>query len=592
MVFSRTRWRIAIPYIILLIASLVGLFLFAADKLRDIYLNRLEAQLLAEARMLSEAFQEPVSREDPGDGVEEMAEHYSQLLQTRLTVIRADGTVLADSERLGDTLDNHLVRPEVQQAIHNGSGSQIRLSDTLTYEMLYVAVPIPLEGPVQGAMRVAVPLSQIEAELSSLRRALVVVAVITGAAALLLSVLIAERTAVPIRRLTEVAQRLAKGDLNARLLPETRDEVGALTQVFNEMADTLRSTIERLEDERGRLSAVLNNMADGVLITDGKGWVRLMNPAAERILGVKITDALGKSLAQVAWHHDIIDLWNRCYQDGEEQAALVDVDRREAFLQVIVTPLFSAELRTCLVILQDLTRVRRLEAIRRDFISNISHELRTPLASLRALVDTLRDGALDDPPAARRFLSRMDTEIDALTQMVCELLELSRIESGQVPVRLAPIPLDEAVAPAVERLRAQVERAGLELHLTIPEDVPIILADAERVQQVLTNLVHNAIKFTPAGGQISVAARLAGDEVIVSVRDTGIGIPAEVLPHIFERFYKADRARSQGGTGLGLAIAKHIVQAHGGRIWAESEEGRGSVLHFSLAVAGRTTAHS
>jgi two-component system phosphate regulon sensor histidine kinase PhoR len=235
-----------------------------------------------------------------------------------------------------------------------------------------------------------------------------------------------------------------------------------------------------------------------------------------------------------------------------------------------------------LVILQDLTRVRRLETVRRDFISNISHELRTPLASLKALADTLRDGALEDPPAARRFLDRMEVEVDALTQMVQELLELSRIESGQVGFEIAPVPVADVINPPLERLRPQAERADLQLSIDLAPDLPPVLADAERMRQVITNLVHNAIKFTPPGGEVAISATAGQDEVIISVRDTGVGIPADDLPRIFERFYKADRARSGGGTGLGLAIAKHIVLAHGGRIWAESVEGRGST--FSVAL--------
>jgi len=238
-----------------------------------------------------------------------------------------------------------------------------------------------------------------------------------------------------------------------------------------------------------------------------------------------------------------------------------------------------------LVILQDLTQVRRLETVRRDFVSNISHELRTPLASLKALVDTLRDGALEDPPAAQRFLDRMEVEVDALTQMVQELLELSRIESGQVPLQLQAVSIAEAVNIPAERLRPQAERAGLRLDVTLPADLPPVLADAERIQQVVTNLVHNAIKFTPPGGRVTVTAQAAGAEVIVTVQDTGVGIPAEDLPRIFERFYKADRARAGAGTGLGLAIARHIIQAHGGRIWAESAKGRGSNFYFALPTA-------
>jgi two-component system phosphate regulon sensor histidine kinase PhoR len=240
-----------------------------------------------------------------------------------------------------------------------------------------------------------------------------------------------------------------------------------------------------------------------------------------------------------------------------------------------------------------------LETIRRDFISNISHELRTPLAGIKALVETLHDGALDDPPAAQRFLDRMDAEVDALAQMVEELLELSRIESGRMPLRLRPTAVADLVLPPVERLEPQAERAGLIMNVELSPDLPLVLAEIERVQQVVTNLVHNAIKFTPQGGQIDISARPHQNKMAISIRDTGVGIPPDDLPRIFERFYKADRARSGGGTGLGLAIAKHIVQVHGGQIWAESpwtdpdtgERQRGSAFTFSLLLAeqGRTS---
>jgi two-component system phosphate regulon sensor histidine kinase PhoR len=393
---------------------------------------------------------------------------------------------------------------------------------------------------------------------------------------------IAERTARPVRRLTEVAERLAAGDLNARLFPTTRDEVGQLTQVFNRMAEQLRDKVTTLAEERGRLAAVLDNMADGVLIADSDGRVRLINPAAAWLLGTSEAMALGLSLAQVVRHHRLIELWERCRERGQEQVEAVEFSRHGLFLQVIVTPFQEAQVRGYLVILQDLTRIRRLETVRRDFISNISHELRTPLAGLKALVETLRDGAMEDPPAAEHFLNRMDVEVDALTQIVQEFLELSRVESGKAPLRLLPTPVTDVVLPPLERLRLQAERAELEIVGVLPPVLPMVLADAERIQQVVTNLLHNAIKFTPAGGTVTVSVEPLGDEVIISVRDTGVGIPSDDVPRIFERFYKADRARSGGGTGLGLAIAKHIVQGHGGRIWVESVDGRGSTFFFSL----------
>jgi two-component system, OmpR family, phosphate regulon sensor histidine kinase PhoR len=239
-----------------------------------------------------------------------------------------------------------------------------------------------------------------------------------------------------------------------------------------------------------------------------------------------------------------------------------------------------------LLIFHNLTRMRKLETIRQDFISNISHELRTPLASLKALTETLQETALDDPPAARRFIERIETEVDSLSLIVSELLELSRIESGRVPLKMSAIDPCELIRNAMERLGLQAERAGLSVILNCPDRLPRVLADSERLEQVLVNLLHNSIKFTEAGGEIEIKAHESDQNLVeFSIRDTGVGIAAEDLPRIFERFYKADRARSGGGTGLGLAIARHLVKAHGGDIWAESQVGKGSTFYFTIPTA-------
>jgi two-component system phosphate regulon sensor histidine kinase PhoR len=586
--FGNIRWRIAIPYVILILLAMTGLAVYLSNLMRDAHLTDLQAQLTAEARLVGDTLASSFARDESSETFDPLAHHYADLLGARVTIIGADGTVLGESHEDRTQMDNHLYRPEVQQALAEGQGSSVRFSRTVGYDMMYVAVPVMAEGRVTGIARVALPLREIEANVARLRRAILSAALLAALGAALLAVLIAERIAQPVRQLTEVVQRMAEGDLSARLLPTTQDEVGTLTRAFDQMADRLQETITTLAEERSRLTAVLDNMADGVLITDSKGHVRLINPAAIQLLDTSEVDALERSFAQVVRHYQLIELWRRCRQTGEEQIEVVELSLQGPFLQAIVTPLQDTEPRAYLVILQDLTRVRRLETVRRDFISNISHELRTPLASLRALADTLRDGALEDPPMAQRFLDRMDTEVDALTQMVQELLELSRIESGQVPFRMAPVAVADVVLPPVERLRPQAERFVLQLAVDLPSDLPPVLADEERIQQVVTNLVHNAIKFTPSGGEVTISAAVSKDEVVVSVRDTGVGIPADDLPRIFERFYKADHARSGGGTGLGLAIAKHIVQAHSGRIWAESIEGRGSTFYFSLPAVNQT----
>ncbi len=325
-------------------------------------------------------------------------------------------------------------------------------------------------------------------------------------------------------------------------------------------------------------------MTDGVIILNRDGAVRLLNPAAARLLHTTEEKSMRRSFVQTARDHRIAEVWTRCQHTGQEEVAAIELGPTQ-FVRVIVTPFLKRASRGYLVMLQDLTQIRRLQTVRQDFISNISHELRTPLASLRALVETLRDGALDDLPVAHRFLDRMETEVDALTQMVEELLELSRIESGQVPLRLNPMLPAAAIQPGVDRLRAQAERNKVTLNYTVPRDLPLVLVDAGRIQQVVTNLVHNAIKFTPVNGVIEISADADPEWVIVSVTDDGIGIAASDLPRIFERFFKTDRSRAVGGTGLGLAIAKHIVQAHGGKIWAESVEGKGSKFCFTLPRA-------
>jgi two-component system phosphate regulon sensor histidine kinase PhoR len=580
--FRNIRWRIAVLYTVLILLAMTGLVVYLSDLMRDAHLADLQAQLTTGAQLIGDVLASSPTSDELDSDLDPLARHYADLLGARVTIIGADGTVLGESHEDRTQMDNHLYRPEVQQALAEGQGSSVRFSRTVGYEMMYTALPVTEEGRVTSIVRVALPLRQIEASVARLRRAILSAVLLAALGAAVLALFIAEHAARPVRRLTEVVQRMAEGDLSARLLSTTQDEVGTLTRAFNQMADRLQETINTLAEEQSRLTAVLDNMADGVLITDGSGRVRLINPAAARLLDTDTEAALGRSFAQVARDHRIIALWQQCREEGRERIEPVELDRRGSFLQAIVTPLQGAEPSACLVIFQDLTQVRRLETVRRDFISNISHELRTPLASLRALADTLRDGALEDPPAARRFLDRMETEVDALAQMVQELLELSRIESGQVPFRLAPVAVADVVLPPVERLRPQAERFVLRLADDLPPDLPPVLADVERIQQVVTNLVHNAIKFTPSGGEVTISAAVSTDEVVVSVRDTGVGIPADDLPRIFERFYKADYARSGGGTGLGLAIAKHIVQGHGGRIWAESIEGRGSTFYFSL----------
>ncbi len=401
-----------------------------------------------------------------------------------------------------------------------------------------------------------------------------------------LTVWFTARRGQELHELIDMTRRIAGGDFSARILPKSGGNQAELTMVINDMIDRLRREIHLVAEENQQLSITFQNMADGSLITDDLGRVLLMNPAASRMLNYDMEKAFGRSFAEVVRHHQLIDLWQVCRNEGHEAVSAVEIDRN-LFLQAFVTPFEENGDRGFLVILQDLTQVRFLQTVRRDFISNISHELCTPLASIRAIVETLEDGALEDEKVAYRFLRRADGELDIMTQMVEELLELARIESGDVPLYITATDVRELVTIPLERFQPQADREGISVHAEIPPDLPKVLADAERMNQVVSNLLHNALKFTNSGGSIRLAAYAEAspiNEVVVLVEDNGTGIAAEDVDRIFERFYKSDRARTRslGGTGLGLAIAKHLVEAHGGRIWVKSKLGKGSTFSFTL----------
>jgi len=381
-----------------------------------------------------------------------------------------------------------------------------------------------------------------------------------------------------IERYTLSLRNAAEGEFALQVLPEDVRGLEDLSNAIKNLLSAFNFQLAKSDADRARLAAVLDQMTDGVIIANPDGFVQFANPAAEKLFGENLID---RSISETLRHHQLIHAWQTSQNNGEIQIETVELPTSQQFLQLIVMPdRYSPG--GSLLLVQNLTRVRRLETVRRDFISNISHELRTPLASLKALTETLQDGALSDPEAAPRFIGRISIEVDALTQMAQELLDLSRIESGQVDLECRPVDPKKLLASAADRMRLQVERANLTLKVDCADDLPKVNADEPRVEQVLVNLIHNAVKFTPSGGEIVLQAAAGEGLVRFAVRDNGIGIPDEDIPRIFERFYRVDKSRAGGGTGLGLSISRHLIESHGGEIWVESTEGKGSTFYFTL----------
>lgn len=377
------------------------------------------------------------------------------------------------------------------------------------------------------------------------------------------------------RDIDEYAHRARGQDISTHV-----KELENLASAITSLISTFDLQHLTLESERSRLATVLDQITDGVLIADEQGLIQFANPAAGRLF--QFTNPVRHSIAEVVRNHQLVEAWRRCQRTRQIQSESVELPTRHQYLQLVVIP--DRHSSGSLLLAQDLTRLRRLETVRRDFVSNLSHELRTPLASLKALAETLQEGALEDLPAARRFVDQIEIEVDALTQMANELLELSKIESGRFSLERSPAAACDLLQSAARRMQVQAERADIALRVECDGDLPEVQVDAQRLEQVLVNLIHNAVKFTRPGGEVILLADSADGGVRFAVRDTGVGIPADEVSRVFERFYRVDKSRTGSGTGLGLSIARHIVEAHGGKIWAESVEGQGSTFFFSIPI--------
>jgi two-component system phosphate regulon sensor histidine kinase PhoR len=581
--FHTLRARIAIAYVTLITLALLLLAALLVNLSESLYLQNLRERLTSESRLVSELVTPLLVSDATAGRIDAISKQMGQDAQTRITIIRRDGLVLGDSEELPANMENHADRPEFMQAMATGYGESVRFNDTLKRDLLYVATAAQRDGNTVAVVRVAAPLSMADAARSQIALMLLSVGLLATASAIVLAVIVAQRTTGALAHLSHMARRLAAGDLHARTHEVAPQEVAALATSMNEMAAQLGQTIDTLRAEQTRMASILAHMADGLLIVDAHDHVLQINGAAERMLDARALEATGKSFTQVARNHEMTECLHQAQLSGREQTRISEQSSAQRFIRVVATPLPSDVASNFLIILQDLTQIRRLETVRRDFISNISHELRTPIAALQALTETLNDGALEDLPAARRFVAQMDDEVHQLSKLVDDLLDLSAIESGKAPLALMESDVNAIVRRSAERLQAQAERAGVELR--VGDAPPVyVRVDASRIEQVMLNLIHNAIKFTPSGGAITCRVSPQDDQVSVSVSDTGVGISAGDLPRIFERFYKVDKARSGGGSGLGLAIAKHIVELHGGRIWAVSAVGEGTTMMFTLPM--------
>ena len=593
--------KLIATYLLLVLVIVVVTGVYLLSSLERTPIDRLKASLQAQAPLMSTEVNPALLSRDTAQ-LQRLVQRLAQQVTTRVTVIEAGGRVLADSERTLEQvalMDNHLGRPEVQAAIADGVGSVLRRSDTLGVKMLYLAIPLRRDGVMTGVLRLAMPLSDLSRDLALIRHTLVIGGLIALAAAAVLGFIFARQVTSPIAEMTAVARRMADGDFSRKISAVSSDEIGQLGNALNLMAKRLEDRLAALEEERAKGAAILDSMVEGVLAVDGMNRILFINASACRLFNISSVVAEGRPFLEVIRNKEMLDLLNQTLREGvfapRELHILTPVQR---ILQVHASPLEGSERPSgALWVMHDVTELRCLETARTEFVANVSHELRTPLTSVRGYLETLLEGALEDREHARPFLEVIHKHTERLGRLLDDLLDLSNLELGKIALHRRPMSLAEVVGSVMTIYGPQAIKQEIELRAELPHDLPCVLADRDRVTQVMINLLDNSFKFTPKGGTVRVSASLthpapntlhpAVDFVEVAVQDTGIGIPSQDLPRITERFYRVDRARSRemGGTGLGLAIVKHLVKAHGGELTIESRLNQGTIVRFALPIA-------
>jgi two-component system, OmpR family, phosphate regulon sensor histidine kinase PhoR len=583
-------WKLGFAFLALLIAVLLPADFFAQHALRREFERNGFAQLAAIARIAKARPPQPGSAAGAqAPNSPELREWVAQMAESgaRVTVIAETGQVLADSEADARTMENHASRPEIQQAFARGEGRSIRHSATLNKDLLYLAERQPMAAGPPVVLRFALPLAAVDELLRQFRRQLalasLVILIVTGAASLAISRYLSKR----VERLKDFSRRVAEGDFQPIAAGGPGDALEELAHSLNETAARLAGTIRSLEDERNLSAAILGSMVEGVAVVNAGERLLFANPAFAGILGLETPPKFGSALVEFVRQTELIESVRRVLR-GEPavHAEIMTGTLKQRYFASTVAPVRPTETLGAVVVLHDITDLRRLERVRRDFVANVSHELKTPLTAIQGFAETLLGGALDDDQNRSRFLGIILDHARRLARLTDDLLELSQIEADRLDLEIRPVHVEQLMESCLETARMFAAEKRISLSVETPQTLPEIAADRRRLAEVMQNLLDNAVRYTAPGGQITVRAVPGGGDVTITVADTGVGIPQADQLRIFERFYRVDndRSREAGGTGLGLAIAKHLVEAHGGRIWVESEVGRGSQFHFSVPV--------
>lgn len=595
--------RVFFPYFILAAVLIVVLGEYLSSTIRNNYTSKLQENLTVQSRLITEDI--PLSFQN---NLDDFCKKYKDKTGARITIIDSSGRVLGDSDEPSALMENHSDRQEIKEAEVNGVGSSIRLSKTLKRDLFYLAISVTKDSE-KRFMRMSVPLHDIDVAVRKIK-----IQIFTASFASLLIVFFigifqTGRIVKTIEEITAFSQAIASGNFKKRFFPKGKDELAELTRNVGNMSQELQRRLQQAEEEKSMVEAILMNMSDGLILTDPKGIILLSNAAVKNLFGIE-SGIEGKTVMETLRKAELVDLIDRVVETKETLSCEIEVTYpKELFLMVTAASYsVKGELSGAVLAFHDVTRLKQLEDIRKDFVANVSHEIKTPITAIKGFAETLLEGALDDRENAHKFLETIRNHSERLNSLVSDLLILSRIELGDIKIENETVDLSNVIDTVFETLKEKAQSKGLYLKKEVATSPLEIKADRNRLIQILLNLVDNGIKFTEHGGvtikvQSPKSKVQSGTEVVdsslithdlsrgdfyeISVEDTGIGIPKKHLSRLGERFYRVDKARSRelGGTGLGLAIVKHLVKAHGWEMEIESIPGKGATVKILCPVS-------
>jgi two-component system, OmpR family, phosphate regulon sensor histidine kinase PhoR len=590
---KRLLWQLYPSYLLITLISLLAVSLFASSAFRQFFLERTAADLKSMAHLLEKQIEYFISPLDEMS-VDSICKAVGEQLFTRITVILPSGKVVGDSEEAPESMDNHADRFEVAEALLGNVGTSTRYSSTLRQDMMYVAIPLEKNNDVIAALRTSIPVTSIYDELRSIQIQIGFGGLLIALFAAGVSLFISKRISKPIEEMKKGAERFARGDLNYRMPASDTEEMRGLAEAMNQMAAQLDDRIKTVIKQRNELEAVLSSMKEGVIAVDIDEIIISINHSAASMFKSRSSDLEQRSIQEVIRNSELQKIIKKAISSGEHsEGDVVLYQDKEIILNVQTTSLLDEgeNFIGILAVLNDVTQLRHLENMRKEFVSNVSHEIKTPLTAIKGFVETLSQGAMENPDEAKRFLNIIEKHVNRLVSIIEDLMHLSVIEQRDKSegIKLEKGHIGSVIKTAIQVCQAKAESKKIKVNLICHEDISTKI-DTQLLEQAAVNLLDNAIKYSEEGGLVQIEAISTESEVCISFKDYGIGIPKEHLPRLFERFYRVDKARSRklGGTGLGLAIVKHIIQTHGGYVTVESNPGEGSNFIIHLPKFGYT----